>query len=605
MALPSVLDPLKPTSGGRLLGRLARDFVRPHLGTIALAVMWMLVLAAATVAVAHMLKPAIDGIVVGSDPQALWGIGLGILLAFAVKAVSNFFSVVLVAKAGLAAVSDARNRLYRHLSEMDLGFFLAHSASALAARFTVDLHLLRLAVSNGLTSLGRDLMTLIGLVAYTFWVDWQMALLAYIALPLAIWPVARLGRRIRRIAGRTQRDLGSLNAQLTQTLRGIRMVKIYGAEEMERARVHRLIAAVQTQSFKAEWTRALVTPIMEGVVGLAAGAALYYGGARVLAGEVTPGDLTAFLGAVMLAYQPAKRLANLHTILQEGLAAADRMYHLLDLKPAVAEAPEAPPLRPGPGTVRFDNVTFAYDGGPGPGPELGDDAPGSAPPALRGIDLTLAAGTVVALVGPSGAGKSTLMNLIPRLHDPQRGRVLIDGQDVRAVSFASLWARIGLVSQDVVVFDDTVRANIAYGRPEASAEEVERAARRAAAHDFIAALPDGYDTRLGEQGVRLSGGQRQRLCIARAFLKDAPILLLDEPTAALDTESERLVQSALAALMAGRTCLIIAHRLSTIAGADVIHVMAEGAVVESGDHTGLLAKDGLYARLHTANRLGA
>ncbi|MCF8482054.1 MAG: ABC transporter ATP-binding protein/permease [Rhodospirillum sp.] len=561
----------------------------------------MLVLAGATVAVAHMLKPAIDGIVHGGKPDALWAIGGGILLAFTVKAVSNFFSVILVAKAGLGAVSDARDRLYRHIAGMDLAFFQTHSASGLASRFTVDLHQMRLAVSNGLISLGRDLVTLVGLVAHTIWLDWRMALLAYVALPVAIWPVSRIGRRIRRIASRTQEELGGLNARLTQTLRGIRMVKIFGAEDFERARVHALIETVRAQTFKAEWTRALVTPVMEVFVGVAVGAALFYGGDRVLRGEVTPGDLTAFLGSLLLAYQPAKRLANLHTILQEGLAAADRMYHLMDLRPALTEAPDATPLDPGPGRVRLEAVTFAYPSSHS-SPTVADIQP---PPALKDVTLSLEPGTVTALVGPSGAGKSTLMNMIPRFHDPVNGRITIDGRDLRGATFQSIWGSIALVSQEVVIFDDSVRANIAYGCPEADDAAIEAAARRAAAHDFVAALPQGYETLLGEQGTRLSGGQRQRLSIARAFLKNAPILLLDEPTSALDTESERFIQAALTDLMAGRTCLIIAHRLSTIVGADTIHVMENGMIVETGNHGALLAQGGIYARLHAAHALGA
>jgi subfamily B ATP-binding cassette protein MsbA len=593
----NALDPTTHTSSRVLVGRLIRDFVRPRWGTILHGMAWMLVLAGATVAVAHMLKPAIDGIVNGGQPDALWAIGGGILAAFTVKAVSNFFSVVLVAKAGLGAVSDARDRLYRHLAGMDLAFFQTHSASALASRFTVDLHQMRLAVSNGLISLGRDLVTMVGLVAHTIWLDWRMALLAYVALPLAIWPVNRIGGRIRRIASRTQGELGGLNARLTQTLRGIRMVKIFGAEDFERARVRGLIETVRAQTFKAEWTRALVTPVMEVFVGVAVGAALFYGGDRVLRGEVSPGDLTAFLGSLLLAYQPAKRLANLHTILQEGLAAADRMYHLMDMRPALVEAPDAKPLKSGPRAVRLDGVTFAYPNHAEPGTQ--------GPPALTDVTLALEPGTVTALVGPSGAGKSTLMNMIPRFHDPVAGRVEIDGQDLRGATLSSVWESIALVSQEVVIFDDTVRANIAYGRPEADDAAIEAAARRAAAHEFIKAMPQGYDTRLGEQGTRLSGGQRQRLSIARAFLKDAPILLLDEPTSALDTESERLIQAALADLMAGRTCLIIAHRLSTIIGAHTIHVMENGAIVETGTHAALLAQEGVYARLYAAHALGA
>ncbi|CCG08447.1 ABC transporter ATP-binding protein [Pararhodospirillum photometricum] len=590
-----VFDRLVSPSSAALLARLARDFVKPRSVLIAWAVAWMLVLAGATVFVAHMLEPAIDGVVKGGEPNALWGIGLTIVGAFVVKAVSNYFATVLVARAGLEAVADARRRLYAHLAGLDLGFFQAHPVPSLAARFTVDLFQLRYAVSDGLTSLGRDLMTLVGLVAYTFWLDPVMAALAYGALPLAIVPIGRLGRRVRRAAGRTQAELGRLNARLTETLRGIRMVKLYGAEAVERERVHGLIGTVRKLTFRAERTRALVTPIMELFVGIAAGAAVLYGGEQVLAGRVSAGALASFLGALMLAYQPAKRLANLHTSLQEGLAAAERLYEILDRAPLVQEAPEARPLVPGSGTVRLETVSFSY-------PARGE---AGGPAALDDVSLTLAPGQVVALVGPSGAGKSTVLTLIARFYDPSAGRVLVDDQDVRTVTLASLWERLALVGQDVVLFDDTVRANIAYGRPDVPLAAIEAAARQAGAHDFIMDLPQGYDTPLGERGARLSGGQRQRLSIARAFLKDAPILLLDEPTSALDAASEQVVQEALARLTQGRATLIIAHRLETIAHADRILVMQDGRIVEQGSHTDLAARGGLYTRLLTATRTGA
>jgi subfamily B ATP-binding cassette protein MsbA len=394
---------------------------------------------------------------------------------------------------------------------------------------------------------------------------------------------------MRRVSANTQIETGQFMTLLNQTFQGARYVKAYGMEAYELSRARRIIESLYRLVEKAQRVRSISSPMMEAFGGIAVALVILYGGHQVLSGARSPGAFFSFIAALLLAYQPLKTLAGLNTNLQEGLAAAQRLFTVLDIEPAIGDRPGAAPLRIRGGEVRFEDVNFAYDEGT---------------QALRGVTLEIPGGKTVALVGASGAGKSTIMNLIPRFYDVGTGAVLVDGQDVRDVTLASLRSAIGLVSQEVSLFDDTVRANIAYGRFGATEDEIVAAAKAAAADDFIRALPQGYDTPVGEHGVKLSGGQRQRLSIARAMLKNAPILLLDEATSALDTESERQVQGALKTLMHGRTTLVIAHRLSTVIGADIIYVIDAGRVAERGSHAELLRRDGTYARLHALQFLG-
>jgi subfamily B ATP-binding cassette protein MsbA len=401
--------------------------------------------------------------------------------------------------------------------------------------------------------------------------------------PLAIHPIIGIGRRIRRVSANTQAEIGQLTTLLNQTFQGARHVKAYGMEGYEERRASGLFERLFALVDRAGRTRSRASPMMETLGGAAIAVVILYGGHQVISGARTPGALFSFITALLLAYQPLKSLANLNASLQEGLAAAERVFEVLDVEPTIRDMPGARPLHVSGGEIRFEEVCFGY-------------TPGAM--ALDSVSLTVPAGRTVALVGPSGAGKSTILNLIPRFFDVDEGSIRIDGQDVRSVTLASLRGAIALVAQEVSLFDDTVHANIAYGRFGASSTEIEAAARAAGVDEFIRKLPQGYDTLVGEHGVRLSGGQRQRVAIARAMLKDAPILLLDEATSALDSESERQVQAALRALMRGRTTLVIAHRLSTVQGADLICVVDRGRVVEIGRHADLLAREGLYARLH-------
>ncbi|MFC1672974.1 ABC transporter ATP-binding protein [Pseudomonadota bacterium] len=573
-----------------LMARLWRECIRGYVGRLLLAVVFMGLMAGATALSAYLMKPVVNEIFIARDREMLWLIGGAVLATFFVKGASNYVQATLMAQVGLKIVADLQNRLYRHVTDLDLGFFHNTSTGTLVSRFTFDIGSIRVSVSHAITVFGKDMLSLIGLVAVMFIQDWELALISFFVFPIAILPIAKIGRRMRKVTVNTQVEVGQMTTTLEQTFQGIRVVKAYSMEEYERGRLATLIDTIYKLSFKGMRTRALSSPIMETLGGVAVTTVIIYGGYRVIENATDPGGFFSFITALLLAYEPMKRLANLNATVQEGLAGAQRTFEALDHPSAITEKDGARELSVSEGQVTFDNVSFTYP--------KADGVEGESNVALDNISITIPAGKTVALVGASGAGKSTVMNLVPRFYDVTGGRVLIDGQDTRDVTFASLRGAMALVSQEVTLFDDTVRNNIAYGRSEATFDDIQDAARNAAAHDFILSLPDGYDTMVGEHGVRLSGGQRQRLAIARAMLKNAPILLLDEATSALDTESERHVQSALDGLMSGRTTLVIAHRLSTVVDADIIYVLGQGRVAEQGTHAELLEKGGLYANLY-------
>ncbi|HER25654.1 MAG TPA: ATP-binding cassette domain-containing protein [Rhodospirillales bacterium] len=565
------------------MSRLIAESIRPYAGWVALAVFFMIIVAATTGLSAWLMEPVVDDIFVAKNEAALKWISIAVVAVFATKGIANYAQATLISRVGLKIIADSQNRLYGHLARMDLGFFHHNPTGTLISRFTVDIAMMRNVVSNALTSLGKDLMSLIALVSVMFYQNWQLAMISLVVFPIAILPISRLGRRIRKVTANTQAETGLLMTLLEQTFQGIRVVKSYGMEDYEKGRIGGLIEKIYQLTFKSAQIRALSSPIMETLGGIAVAVVIAYGGLQVIDEAIKPGAFFSFITALLMAYEPMKRLANLNANVQEGLAGAGRMFDLLDIEPHIVDAADAQVLSDVKGNINLANVTFSYD------PQT---------PTLMGIDLQVPAGQRVALVGPSGAGKSTILNLIPRFYDIDGGAVTIDGKDVRQVTMASLHANIALVSQEITLFDDTIGANIAYGRAGASEADIIKAARNAAAHDFITDLPEGYDTVVGEQGVRLSGGQRQRLAIARAMLKNAPILLLDEATSALDTASERQVQAALGGLMSGRTTLVIAHRLSTVVDADLIYVIDKGRVIEQGDHAQLLARNGAYAHLY-------
>ncbi len=567
----------------RLMRRLFAESVLPYRWHLFAAVICMGIVAGMTTASAWLLDPVVNKVFVQHDRSMLWLIGGSVMAVFAVKSLASYFQEVLLAYVGQHIISDTQDRLFSHIVDQDVALFQARASGTLVSHFTYDINAMRMAVSSAFVGLGRDALSVVFLVGLIFYQDWLLASVSLVAAPLSIYPIQRLGRRMRRVAAETQEQMGSLNTALSQAFHGIRVIKAYGLEGFERARVKRLVSSLCDLAIHATRVEAAAQPIIDTFGGIAITAVIVYGGARVIEGATTPGAFFSFIGAVLMAYQPMRALSKVNVSVQTGLAAAHRVFSLLDRQPALVESPNAIVLPRRPGAVRFDNVRFSYDG---------------ENFALDGVDFEAPAGGITALVGPSGAGKSTVLNLIPRFYDPDAGRVLIDGIDLRSVAFRSLRDALAVVSQEVILFDDTVINNIRCGRLDATDDEVRAAADAAAATEFIRRLPEGLDTRVGEHGMRLSGGQRQRIAIARAILKNAPILLLDEATSALDTESERHIQTALAELMRGRTTIVIAHRLSTISNADVIHVFDHGRVVESGSHDALLAREGLYARLH-------
>ncbi len=580
------IDPAIVGMGGRsaaLVWRLARDFMRPHVRRILLAFLLMGLAAGSTAGRAWLMEPVLDRIFVAREGSLLLLIAGGALALALVKGLADYGEAVLMTRIGQRVIADVQIALFARLMRADLAYFHAHPSGTLISRFTSDAALLRSAAANILAGIGKDAVTVVFLVGVMFYQDWLLALISFFVFPLAIRPIVAIGRRIRRVTASAQAEIGQFTTLLSQTFQGARHVKAYGMEEYEERRAAGLIERLFALIDRGTRTRSRASPMMEALGGTAIAVVILYGGHQVISGARTPGALFSFITALLLAYQPLKSLANLNASLQEGLAAAQRIFEVLDVEPAIRDLPEARPLRISGGEIRFEDVRFGY-------------VPGT--PVIDGLSLTIPAGRTVALVGPSGAGKSTILNLIPRFYDIEQGSITIDGQDVRQVTIASLREAIALVAQEVSLFDDTVRANIAYGRFGASSAEIEEAARAAAADDFIHELPQGYDTMVGEHGVRLSGGQRQRIAIARAMLKNSPILLLDEATSALDSESERHVQRALNALIRGRTTLVIAHRLSTVQGADLICVLDRGQIVETGRHPELLARGGLYARLY-------
>jgi subfamily B ATP-binding cassette protein MsbA len=563
--------------------RLLR-YAAPYRGRLTVALLAMLGYAGGAVALAKLVQLIFDDVLMVGRWVGM--VALYILGAYLLKGVGGYISGYLMADVGQRVVMDLRNRLFRHILDQSAAFFSRRTTGQLISRITSDVTQVQMAVSETLADLLRESLAVAGYVVLLFAIDWRLALVCMVAAPLVAYPLVRLGQRVRRTTRRGQEELEYVTHLSAEAFTGHRIVKAFGAEAREAARFGRASERLYRTYMKITAALSALPPLMEFIGGVAAVGALWYGTLRIQEGVLTPGDFSSFLTAAFMMYGPVKKLSRVNAGIQQTIASAERIFEMLDTHTEVGEPPGAPALLRLSRRVEFRDVGFAYE-----------DAPDRF--ILRHVSFAVQAGQIVAIVGMSGAGKTTLVNLIPRFYDVSEGAILFDETDIRSVRLQSLRGQIALVTQETVLFDDTIAANIAYGVPDASPRAIEAAARAAHAHEFIAPLPAGYDTRIGERGQRLSGGQRQRLAIARAILKDCPVLILDEATSSLDAESELLVQDALANLMRNRTTFVIAHRLSTVRRADMIVALERGQVAEIGAHDALVGRPGgVYAKLY-------
>ncbi len=561
------------------------NLVSQYWKRLLLAALCMVVVAGGNGAMAFLVKPVMDDIFIAKDREMLVFIPALAILVFFLKGAGAYGSEYLMNHIGERIIRELRDLLYDKVLDLPISFIHKEKTGALMSRITNDVNVVKGMVSTAVVSLFRDSFSVVAFLFVIFYRDWKLACGAFIVLPLAFYPILVFGRRIRKFSTGSQETMADLNAFLHETFTGAKIIKIFSMTAFEKERFRKKTRELFRLEMKKVMTRALSSPVMEFLGGLGIAFIIWFGGLRVIDGTSTPGIFFSFLTAVMMLYDPVKKLSHLNNTIQEGMAAASRIFDVLEKEDMIEEKPGAHVLCADQCEVVFDRVSFAY------GPDQ--------PMALEDISLKAAPGEVLALVGMSGGGKTSLVNLIPRLYDATGGRVSIAGHDVRDVSLESLRAHISIVTQEPILFNETVRENIRYGRMTATDEQIEAAAKDAFAHDFIKGFPNGYDTVIGELGSRLSGGEKQRICIARALIKDAPVLILDEATSALDSQAEKVVQQALENLMKGRTSFVIAHRLSTIDYASRIILLKNGKIAEQGTHEDLMAQKGHYYKLQS------
>lgn len=565
----------------RIYRRLLR-YSRPYAGRVLFSMLASLLVAGSDVAAAKLVQPLIDKVIAAANSGLVNIVPVVVIGLAVIKGASRYVQEYLIKTAGQMVVQDIRNDLYSRSISLSMGYYARNSTGNLMSRILNDVGILQRSAADVLVDGLREGFTLIGLTALVFYNDWRLAILAFLVLPVSVLPASIIGRKIKDNTRRGQATLGNLTGMLQETMSGIKVIKAFGTEEREDQRFRRENLSFYRFMRKVLKYDSAAAPVVEVLASFGVAAVFWYGINRVLAGAMTQGELFSFSAALLMMYTPVKRLTKVGNTIQKSLGAAERVFEIMDEVPEITDAPDAVSIGRARGEVIFDQVVFSY----------GDE------PVLKDFSLRADPGEIVALVGPSGAGKSTVVGLLSRFYDPQEGTIRVDGLDIRQITLESLKRNIALVDQETFLFHDTIRNNIRYGSPDADDAEVEEAARLAYADEFIRLMPQGYGTSIGDRGVRLSGGQRQRLCIARAILRDAPVLILDEATSALDTESEAMVQKALANLMRNRTTFVIAHRLSTVMHADKIVVLDAGSVEQVGTHQELLLSGGLYQKLY-------
>jgi len=568
-----------PTSSV-LLRTLA--YLKPYWGLLVVSALCSMVVGAMDGAFAYLVQPVLQKIFDGKDTSIFLLVPVGIIALFVLRGICRFTYDTTIKLAGQKAIQDIRNDLYSSTIRKDMTFYNKQATGELMSRMTNDIGMMQEGMANVVCGLFRDLISFTSLLVVIFYRNWQLAILCFVVLPVTIYPAQLIGKKIKNAARRSLDVMGGIGAILQETFSGIKVIKAFGLEDTVVARFRAENLAFLGQYKKFIKYESLAMPVSEMIISLGIAAVVWLGGNQVMSGRMSASELFSFIAAMIMLFNPVKKLQGSYNTLQRSAGAAERVFQQMDAPRTVIECESAVEVKRVSGRVAICNVSFGY----------GEER------ILEGINLAVEPGTMVALVGPSGGGKSTLAALLMRLYDVEEGQILLDGRDIREFSLKSLNRQFALVDQETTLFNDTIAGNIRYGKPDASDAEVEAAAQAAYAHDFILELPEGYDTNIGDRGVRLSGGQRQRICIARALLKDAPILILDEATSALDTESEKMVQKALDNLMQDRTTFVIAHRLSTVMHADTIVVLEKGRIVESGTHSDLVEGSGIYSRLH-------